>query len=82
VVVGVLQALESDENNTTVDHVPMEYLAYITNDWSNKIGSGGFRAVYKGEDVDVNMAVAIKTIHADKMDEAESQNFEREIKVL
>ena len=48
---------------------------------SIKIGSGGFGAVYKGEDVGANVTVAIKTIHADKMDEAESRNFEKEIKV-
>jgi Ran GTPase-activating protein (RanGAP) involved in mRNA processing and transport len=78
---AVLQALQTRDPVEEVGSVPMDYLALITNAWTEKIGSGGFGVVYKGQDPKSGVAVAIKVISSDRLHEIEKQNFKKEIEV-
>jgi Ran GTPase-activating protein (RanGAP) involved in mRNA processing and transport len=78
---SVLRALQAIEPTEEVGPVPMEYLASITNDWTEKVGSGGFGVVFRGHDAKSGVAVAVKTIANDRLEADEKANFKKEIEV-
>jgi Ran GTPase-activating protein (RanGAP) involved in mRNA processing and transport len=78
---SVLAALQASDPTDEVGPVSMNYLSLITNGWRDKIGSGGFGIVYKGEDAQNGVVVAIKTIPNDRLHENEKRKFKREIEV-
>jgi Leucine Rich repeat len=78
---AVLLALRGKNPTDHLSQIPLDYLAIITNDWKEKIGSGGFGEVYKGNDSKSAVAVAVKTIPSDRFDESEKENFRKEMEV-
>lgn len=76
------EALESDDSLPfSCSSLPIEYLDYASYSWANKIGSGGFGAVYKGRDKVANFTFAIKTILPDRLEDEEKAKFKDEIQV-
>jgi Ran GTPase-activating protein (RanGAP) involved in mRNA processing and transport len=78
---ALFSALQSKNPSEIVNQIPMDYLAAITNDWKDKVGSGGFGTVYKGHDSKSGVEVAVKTISSDRLDESEKENFTKEMEV-
>jgi hypothetical protein len=59
---SVVLALKGGHRDIAVGAIPMVYLASITNNWTETVGSGGFGTVYKGQDAECGVVVGIKTI--------------------
>lgn len=75
-------ALESEDSNLAVcASLPIEYLSFASNAWADRIGNGGFGAVFKGRDTVANFTFAIKTILPDRLDNEERAKFKKEIEV-
>jgi Ran GTPase-activating protein (RanGAP) involved in mRNA processing and transport len=77
----ILRALRAFDSPQEASFIPMEYIALITSNFTEKIGSGGFGVVYKGRDPKSGVVVAIKSIPNDRLDESEKDNFKNEIEV-
>jgi Protein kinase domain/Leucine Rich repeat len=78
---AVSAALLSTDPRDGIGAVPIEYLASITNDWRDEIGSGGFGVVFKGQDATSGIVVAVKKIPNDRLHEKERKQFKNEVEV-
>jgi hypothetical protein len=77
----ILSALRSTDPAYEMGTVSMEYLASITNNWTDEVGSGGFGVVFKGRDAQSSLVVAVKKIPNDKLHDHERKQFKNEIEV-
>jgi Ran GTPase-activating protein (RanGAP) involved in mRNA processing and transport len=78
---SVLAALRSTDPSDEIGPVPIDYLASITSNWTEAIGSGGFGVVFKGQDAVSGVVVAVKKIPNDRLREEDKKLFKNEIAV-
>jgi Ran GTPase-activating protein (RanGAP) involved in mRNA processing and transport len=78
---AVLAALDSTDPSDEIRPVPIDYLASITSNWTDLIGSGGFGVVCKGQDAVSGVVVAVKKVPNDRLRASEKKEFKNEVEV-